>query len=200
MAISRYDSDGDGRCDAGACRAVPMVVSPRHAVEYEVARQLRWIGIRFDLTIVPDAASGRTYGAPASRVAWMGSVPWYADYPNGSTFFVPFFNGASIAERWSLNIALLGATPEQLDAWGYRVRTVPSADDRIARCIITSGRAQTRCWAELDQYLMTEVVSWLPYMSVDHAQVVSERVVGYSFDQFDALPALDRIALQQGSD
>ena len=43
---------------------------------------------------------------------------------------------------------------------------------------------RTQCWAELDQYLMTEVVPWVPYMFVNHVQVVSERVVAYSFDQF----------------
>ena len=32
---------------------------------------------------------------------------------------------------------------------------------------------------------MTEIVSRVPYMSsLEHAQVVSERVVAYSFDQF----------------
>jgi hypothetical protein len=37
-------------------------------------------------------------------------------------------------------------------------------------------------------------------MSMEHAQVVSERVVRYSFDQFTSLPALDRIALAAGSE
>ena len=46
---------------------------------------------------------------------------------------------------------------------------------------------------------MTEVVPWVPYMFVNFVQVVSERVVGYSFDQFGGQPALDRIALAPGS-
>jgi len=55
--------------------------------------------------------------------------------------------------------------------------------------------AKIECWAELDQYLMTEVVSRVPYVFMEHTQVVSERVVAYSFDQFAGLPALDRIAI-----
>jgi hypothetical protein len=35
---------------------------------------------------------------------------------------------------------------------------------------------------------------------MEHVQVVSERVVGYSFDQFAGMPALDRIALAPGSE
>jgi hypothetical protein len=60
--------------------------------------------------------------------------------------------------------------------------------------------ARTQCWAEFDQYLTTEVVSRVPYILTEHAQVVSERVVAYSFDQFSGLPALDRIALAPGSE
>ena len=60
--------------------------------------------------------------------------------------------------------------------------------------------ARTQCWAELDQYLTTEVVSRVPYCVAQDAQVVSERVVAYSFDQFTGLPALDRIALAPGSE
>jgi hypothetical protein len=53
---------------------------------------------------------------------------------------------------------------------------------------------------ELEQFLMIEVVSRVLYMSTEHAEVVSERVVAYSFDQFAALPALDRIAIEPTSD
>ena len=59
--------------------------------------------------------------------------------------------------------------------------------------------SRTQCWAELDQYLTAEVVSRVPFMFFEHPQVVSERVVGYSFDQFAAQPALDWIALAPGS-
>jgi hypothetical protein len=47
---------------------------------------------------------------------------------------------------------------------------------------------------------MNEVVTYVPYISMLHTQVVSERVVEYSWDQFAAAPALDRIALAPGSE
>ena len=37
-------------------------------------------------------------------------------------------------------------------------------------------------------------------MITESAVAVSERVVAFSFDQFSTLPALDRIALEPGSD
>ncbi len=79
--------------------------------------------------------------------------------------------------------------------------SVPSVDDRVQLCLARRGVARTQCWAELDQYLMTEVVSRVPYMGRRSTPVVvSERVVAYSFDQFAGLPALDRIALAPGSE
>jgi hypothetical protein len=99
-----------------------------------------------------------------------------------------------------LNHSLLSATAGQLREWGYAVTSVPSVEDRLDACATRWGPPQSECWAELDQYLMTEVVPWVPYMVVNYVQVVSERVVSYSFDQFGGRPALDRIALAPGSD
>ena len=90
--------------------------------------------------------------------------------------------------------------PLSWSKWGYAVRSVPSVDDRIQACQPAQGATRTACWAELDQYLMTEIVPWVPYMISESAVAVSERVVAYSFDQVSALPALDRIALAPGSD
>jgi hypothetical protein len=122
---------------------------------------------------------------------------WAKDLPVGSGWFQPLFVSEGLGET---NPSLLGANPAQLRRWGYSVSSVPSVDDRVRLCLSRRGVAQTECWAELDQHLTSEVVTWVPYMSIEHTQVVSERVVGYSYDQFAALPALDRIALEPGSD
>jgi hypothetical protein len=42
---------------------------------------------------------------------------------------------------------------------------------------------------------MEEVVPWVPYMYENQIQVVSARVVRYSFDQFASMPALDQVAV-----
>ena len=76
---------------------------------------------------------------------------------------------------------------------------VPSADDRIDDCLVELGEAQLRCWADLDQYIMENVVPWVPYQSDAHVQVIPSRIAHYSYDQFTDLPALDQIALQPGS-
>jgi hypothetical protein len=71
-------------------------------------------------------------------------------------------------------------------------------DERIDACLTKVGQAQLQCWVELDQYLMENVVPWVPYLSENQVQVVPARIVHYSHDQFSGLPALDRIALREG--
>ena len=73
--------------------------------------------------------------------------------------------------------------------------SVPSIDDTIDRCLALVGDLQVRCWAEADQLLMTEVIPAVPYIFENKVQLVSDRVVAYSFDQFAISPALDRIAV-----
>ena len=125
------------------------------------------------------------------------AYPWGKDYPDGAGWFQGLFEARQIPGS---NVSLVGATPGQLRKYGYAVTSVPSVDDRLQACHERRGVARTECWAEFDQYLMTEVVSRVPYLFMEQTEVVSERVVAYSFDQFAAMPALDRIALAPGSE
>ena len=73
--------------------------------------------------------------------------------------------------------------------------SVPTVEGKVNECLPLVGDEQVRCWAELDQQVMEQVVPWVPIFVDNHAHIVSRRVVSTSFDQFATLPALDRIAL-----
>ena len=201
MRLSTYDRNGDGQCDEPACRGVLAIVLASGAVPDQaraIRANLAGLGIELELDLEqPFPDFFRRLSDPSQRIPMGIGAGWGKDFPNGSGWFPPLFAAASLG---SLSHTLLGATAGQLRGWGYSVTSVPSVDDRLEACATRWGSAQTECWAELDQYLMTEVVPWVPYMFVNHVQVVSERVVGYSFDQFGAQPALDRLALAPGSD
>ena len=70
---------------------------------------------------------------------------------------------------------------EELD---YEVTEVPNVDDKIEECDTSSEEERVGCWVELDQMLMEEVVPWVPYLFDNAVDVVSDRVVNYTFDQF----------------
>jgi ABC-type transport system substrate-binding protein len=208
MRASAYDRTGDGRCDAPVCRNVQAVVLDAGVVPEQaqaIRADLAAIGIDLALDIrpighffgdQPELYSGSVHD-PRAQIPLAIPYPWAKDFPDGAGWFQGLFDSAGLGGS---NTSLLGARPSELRDWGYAVTSVPSVDDRIQTCLSRRGMAKTECWAELDQFLMTEVVSRVPYMFLEHAQVVSERVVAYSFDQFAGLPALDRIALAPGSD
>jgi peptide/nickel transport system substrate-binding protein len=175
MALSGYDRDGDGRCDAPECRGVLAlmrkgIVGP--AAAEEVAARLNAIGIELRLR-----EGGELLWCPSGkRQRWplfMG-CRWASDFPNGSAFLPP----------------LLGLVEVP----------VPTVDERIDRCVTMTGADQTECWAELDRYLMEEVVPLIPYMADTATFVVSERVATSSYSVPTSGLALDRIALVEGSD
>jgi hypothetical protein len=51
----------------------------------------------------------------------------------------------------------------------------------------------------LDQYLMEQIVPWIPYQTTNRVVLLSSRVVASSISQLATEPALDRIALKPGS-
>ena len=167
----------------------------------EQARAIRGaladLGIELTLEVHPDGRFDSRFTDPRNQVPIAIAYAWFADFPEGGGWFPPLFGTSPLD---GTNVSLLGATPAQLGTWGYPASSVPSVDDRIQVCLQRRGVTRTECWAELDQYLMMEVVPWIPYMITETAQTVSERVVAYSFDAAHALPALDRIALAPGSD
>ena len=57
MAASAYDTDGDGVCDAAACRDVAALINPRpgtQAVAEAVVESLRALGLELTLEPAPD--------------------------------------------------------------------------------------------------------------------------------------------------
>ena len=200
MRMSIYDDNDDGRCDAAACRGLEAIVHELNATPEQaqtVAAGLSRLGIDVELRTLGDSPFHGTLYDPRTHTPIAIGYAWGKGLPVGSDWFSQFLAEA-IGDGYSPSF--LGATPAQLRAWGYTVTSVPSIDDRAQLCLLRRGVAHSECWAELDQYLMTEVVTWLPYTSPLYMQVVSERVVEYSFDQAWAAPALDRIALAPGSD
>jgi hypothetical protein len=172
--------------------------TPGHAGSLD--DELMEIGIRVQLKLVPPDQAFAELADPKNHVALALTVAWGKDYLNASNYFVPLFAAASIGSPGSAtNYSLVGASSEQLRTWGYSVTEVPSVDDRIDACQVQLGEAQLRCWADLDQYLIENVVPWVPYQSDLHVQVVPSRIARYSYDQFGDLPALDQIALRPGS-
>jgi len=210
MSASAYDRTGDGTCDAPVCRNVRALVRDDGFIPQQakgIRDALADLGIELTLEIVSDGKFDNLVDDPSEHISMIISWGWLTDYPEGTGWFLGLFDVSGLYQRgcstcpiFRVNTSLLGASPQQLSRWGYEVTSVPSVDDRFDACQERRGVARTQCWAEFDQYLMSEIVPWVPYMFMEQTVVVSERVVEYSVDAFNSMPALDQIALAPGSD
>jgi len=139
---------------------------------------------------------------PIERTPLLLGLAYGKDYLNASSFFTANFDSrASIGDQFTIgdeftNGTMVGASPEQLEAWGYDPIELPNIDDRIDRCQAEPESSQVQSWAALDQYMMESVLAWIPYVFELHTRTTSTRVAEFSWDQFMAQPALDRIALE----
>jgi peptide/nickel transport system substrate-binding protein len=202
MAASRYDANGDGRCDDPVCKSVPVgafsALGPgRDFGESELlGKVLRSLGIQSRVEFIDKP--GEFYAAErAGRLAIGSSVldGWYADYPSGANFFTIFASDADLG-----GTTFLGAGAQRLIEAGLPVVDVPSVDDQIDRCRSLLGEAQIRCWSELDQFMMERVLPLIPIAVTMDGTPLSERVVHASLDQSQLMPALDQFALALGPD
>ena len=204
MRDSRYDHDRDGVCDASVCKGVLTLAAecniPADSVE-TIRKDVAEIGIA--LRVRMTGCSDPFYtelGTPSEKIPLGLGAAWGKDFPNASNFLATLFSGGShLHDSGNFNYSLVGATSEQLKRWGYRTHHVKTVDGRIDQCTPLVGRDQAECWADLDKYLMQEVVPWAPYLKLNTVRLVSSRVDRFSWDQATSEPALDRIGLSSSA-
>jgi peptide/nickel transport system substrate-binding protein len=201
MAQSKYDSDGDGVCDDPVCQnviALGVQQDPGPKVMALFVDNVKGLGI----DIVPKLLDGpviysKCLSAP-DKFPLCVQVGWAQDYPDAYTFGPPLFGSAALYPG-CCNYSLLGATDKQLGEWGYSGITVPSVDDRMATCAATPvGDERNQCWADLDKYIMEEVVPWVPKTFANALDITSTRIVNYSFDYWGAEASFDSFAIANG--
>ncbi len=203
MSRSSYDRNADGTCDVPACDGIRLLVRDDQpgdaAAARKVAADLAAIGLNVRVLVQDRDTFNSTYGQPRAHIP-LRLESWLKDLTSGSTYFPPLFGSPAVGLTRGFGESLLGASPAQLHLWGYPVASVPNVDARIEACLPLAFGAQTQCWARLDQYLMSDVVPWLPLLSLTADQIVSSRVTAFAFDQSAStpVPALDRVALHPG--
>jgi peptide/nickel transport system substrate-binding protein len=203
MALSRYDRDGDGLCDDPVCRNVLAVAAKLEGgvgrKEGEAfASDLKALGISLDLRVLDFGPFFTRLSDPRRHVALGINAGWIKDFPAAGSFVLPLFSRNGLGVSACCNYSLVGATSEELRSWGYKVTSVPSVEEKVSDCVPLIGGEQVRCYAELDQQIMEQIVPWVPLLVENHVYIVSRRVASTSFDQFATQPAVDRTALSAG--
>lgn len=168
MRQSRYDSNGDGICDAAACKDVVMInqnVEPWTTLEAIIVQDLSRIGIR---VIARDLEFGAAFTAiqdPTAMIPSQIAVSWGYDYPDAYPYYSSLFDGSAINASTNLNFSMVGLTEAKAREIGvpYPSEPIPSVDAQIGKCeALTVGVERLTCWAELERTVMQDVVPIVP--------------------------------------
>lgn len=127
-------------------------------------------------------------------------MSWGLAAPLPSDYFRGLFHSDGIANpETGSGHSLMGATPAQLDEWGYDVESVPSLDDKIDHCVRLAGPPQTQCWAEATHVLAEKIIPAGPPLTHRSARYVSGRVASWTTDGVFVVHSLDQIALEDSA-
>lgn len=204
MKQSKYDTNGDGICDAPECSnvlAMGDISAINSSIDSLVQQNLEAIGITLDLKEIEGSTAYGKLIDPKNQIGLAITVGgWLMDWPDAFTFFYFPIYGKNILDAGNSNWSLIGATPDQMKGYGYPVTEVPSMDSQIEGCIPLSGDERVTCWADADKFLMEDIAAIVPYLFSNTTNVVSSRVVNYTYGAFDSQMAYDQVALAPGSD
>jgi peptide/nickel transport system substrate-binding protein len=196
---SKYDTQHNGTCSAPACKNVYLLADTR-LVDTKLVPVMeadaKKIGITFKVHTVNGAYP--TLQTPSKDIPISERPGWGKDYADALTFFAPLFDGRTIIPNGNTNYSLVGITPSTANKVGVKgsVSGVPSVDSQLDHCTGLIGQPRLSCYENLDKYLMTNVVPWVPYMWSYVTRITSKNVTKYGFDQFSTTPAYAHIAVK----
>ena len=209
MSQSKYDSDGDGVCDAPECEGVLHFtdrVPPYDDMVPVIEQSLEQIGIQIETRQLSD--SYPPIQTPSKGIPIASRTGWGKDYPDPFTFIDPLFHGSSILAEGNTNYSLVGITPDIAKSVELPedsvLEGVPNVDAEIDECAVLADQERIDCFVEVDQLLMEEVVPWIPYLWVNEIHPLGPGVAEYVYDQFPGEGAWSKVAVnpagQEGLD
>jgi peptide/nickel transport system substrate-binding protein len=183
MAQSKYDTNQDGIWDAPECKDVfsvsnstPPIPDVTAAVKSDIAK----IGITLKDKAQETGTMYDLYGTPAKNIGLFPSGGWLKDYADQYTFIGALFDGRSIIPSGNVN---------------YSMVNDPTVNTMIDKCQPETGDSRNACWADMDKYLMENVVPWIPWRWGKNQYLYSNRISKFTVTQFSAGSDLTQIAL-----
>jgi peptide/nickel transport system substrate-binding protein len=199
MALSKYDTDKDGVCDAPACKNVVHITQnfgPWAAMAPVLDQSAAAIGITLDTRQLAPSASYAATGNVSREVPIGSNGGWSKDFADPSTFMT-LHDGRTIIPTGNTNSSLVGLTADQAGELGVAPPAggVPSVDADIDACTALSGAERQACWVDLSKRVTEEVVPWIPYLDASNLDLLGPAVTGYDYDQFSGEQSLARAAV-----
>jgi peptide/nickel transport system substrate-binding protein len=210
MKQSKYDSNGDGKCDASVCDDVLMInrnYPPWTDMTPTLTQNLAEIGINIKMRELDSSTAYTTINTVNKLIPIAANAGWGKDYADPSTFGV-LFDSSGILCEGAINYSNVGMTADQAKECGVTQQynavksEIPSIDSDFDTCnkTATENGARNECWAQFDQNLMENVVPWVPYLWATVIGINADTVTKYEFDQFAGAVSYCHIAVNNGID
>jgi peptide/nickel transport system substrate-binding protein len=207
MKQSKYDSNGDGLCDASVCKNVLFVnrtTPPFVNMTPTIQDDLSQIGIQVKARELDPSTAYTTIQTVKNLVPIAANAGWGKDYADPGTFAV-LWDSSGINCEGQIDYAEVGMTEAEarkcgvLSQWQKAGGTgLPSVDGDFARCNGLAGQDRRSCWIDFDKNLMENVVPWVPYLWANSFTIISKSVTHYEYDQFPGLISFCHIAVSNG--
>jgi peptide/nickel transport system substrate-binding protein len=209
---SKYDTNGDGKCDPDVCSNLLMVsrnFSPWTDMDPVIVANLAKIGIDVKLRELDTTTAYTTIQTVKNLVPIAANARWGKDYPDPYGFdFFPFTT-AGILCTGQTNYSEMGMTAATarecgvLDQWNAATdngkNPLPSADAQMKKCYgVAAGDARYQCFAGMDKYIMETGVPWAPYIIGNQITTVADTVTHYEFDQFSGFISFAHVQVNNG--
>jgi peptide/nickel transport system substrate-binding protein len=197
MKQSKYDTDGDGVCDAPECKDVLTVADRAQPAPKRVAviqDNLQQIGITLDVKYASFSAMYTQCEDPQNHVAMCPTVAWAQDYPDPITFMPLLFHSDNIFPG-CCNLSMLGASSADLAKWGTHASEVPSADAELDKCGPLTGDERVTCYIAVEKDLVENIIPWVPLRFANQVDIVSTNLLNYTKDAFADQMSLDHVAV-----
>jgi peptide/nickel transport system substrate-binding protein len=188
---------GNGMCTARACKNVYLLADTREVdtkMLPVIQADARKIGITFKVHTINGAYPALQ--TPSKNIP-LGERPgWGKDYADPLTFFTPLFDGRTIIPTGNTNYSLVGITPTQCAKLRVQgnCKNVPSVNAQLDRCAAALRQPRLTCYENLDKYMMTDVVPWVPYLWSYAQHISAPNVTRWVFDQFSGSTAYAHVA------
>ncbi len=196
---SKYDTAHNGTCGAPQCRNV-LLLNDAGSVFSKMLPVIEADAAELGITFHVDTIVGAypTLQTTAKNFAIAVFPGWGKDYADPLTFLQPLFNGATIIPTGNVNYSLVGLKPSQAKKLGVTgdIANIPSIDPQLARCALRGGQSRLSCYEDLDRYLMTRVVPWVPYLWTNDPHITGPDVTQWQYDQFSDVTAYAHVAVK----
>lgn len=199
MRKSKYDADGDGICDRSACAKIAAVgpaTSPGSEMAQQIVADLKRVGIDLDVQLTDDQF--KLLDDPGNRIALNTSAAWGSEPFDAAQMAGPLFSSRFIGPKACCNEVLMGATPKQLEQWGFPVREVPSVQDEIDKCArLPLGSERVSCWTRFDRKITEEIVPWIFLLNETKVRIVSSRLARVPYSSAWQAIRYDQVTLNK---